>query len=1091
MVEAGPAVALPPEPPPPPPGLFRTASVPRGGKAYAPALRRCSSEYENTSTESSSMPASPVGAPGDLDFSGIQRESGMADSCAGQYFSPDGYGGIEACGARDMTGSVSITLPLLRLNSFGRSKTAPLSPPGRGRRVRKAYAQPRRAGGRAGGAGVQRDASEDEKRVSIVVSRSSQEGDKNGDGYEKAPRRRVGFTQDNDYGGSGSGSGAELYTDEEMTPSEFAEVRAEALELLTAKHVYHDTSTFKNLKTRVVTLLGQRKLLEFFLSFAFLLFAGIDFFLFGLRISYLPRPAEGSFPQGLEHSLDALHIVFLFLHLLAPAMFAGNVYSAFLKRYKSRDMFIDIVAAVPTSVIAWVWFRGNPLWRINKLFLLLTTPRRFGSVIDRLSLEFQLSPLIIRLIRHICLFILIAHWTSCVWYLTVKADLDDPEKPSLLPLLGIESSTSWVAHDPDLWRLYCLGFDWALKYLCGYGVIGPFPHSDRQVVLMLVVAMMGICMYATFLGVVSTIVSEAATNGPVARLRAKLDEVTDALNSVKMPTSFTDETKKYYRHVFSHAGTVGTSDILNDLPNNLLDRVNCVIARDVVHSVPMFRDISDEWVLQSLMELLTPKIFLPMIPLVSIGDYGAEMIFVQRGELAVLDADGQTVRVLSPGSYYGEQALLGSVVRQTSVQTLSSVLILVLSKFDFQKLVEIVPVLGWHMEDFLEKRKALRESGEDAFLDDDNVSIVSDQSGTDGLGMSGISGGGGPARRLSFVSRGSLPRDRTLSSARKLSYRRSKSASVTSRRSFGAASLGSSLGRRASTGAMSMGAEPVVPFAGSRHDTSRGGAGTESQSTDDFDRDNPEYKSDGKASSTPSSPSSSPQQRTLGVGKPPQLRSPSGRLQLRKSQQQLSDLLQGGDDQTGGFLFGGGGGGGEGKMKRTASIHSLGSHSSVHSLKGLAVKAVGKDRRTSVLPKNSGKAPHRDPKQRSNSDEHLNTSARSDRRYSTRSNVSTSSVSPPPDSLSLSLGGPVPHDRRLSTLSTSHSNSDRRHSCVSNSSHASARSMRGNSKRPRPPRINAGGGDRDNPPPPQEDQCSVDELTTGSRNSLEDLLDDE
>ena len=471
----------------------------------------------------------------------------------------------------------------------------------------------------------------------------------------------------------------------------------------------------------------KKKLLDFALALTQIVLTQLEVLLVTFRLCYLYTAATDSPLKPVEILLDVLEVCYVLAHLLSPPLTHG-VYAAPTLEHtmlyvRTPQFWLDLVMALPTGCVGWAFGSTNALWRVNKLAGVLTFMQRFDTVLQRLSVEYQLSPLVVRLMRQAAVFVTCAHLFSCLWYIVVQKDIEEGISVSaILTLNEYNPVHGWVDGGKNKQRLYLLGFDLAVKLMCGYGVVGGFPQSERQIAIMLAIAMVGISLFALFLGTVTTFVSEMAMNNASERLRVKIDEVSDSLSQMNMPRSFVEETKKYYMQVYKMAGSVGHTGLLNDLPPTLLVRVNHEIAKNVVRRVPMFANIADAGCIDDLMVRLLPKIFLPDICLVKAGDFGSEMFFVQSGELIVLDERDDVKRVLNQGGFYGENALLRPVVRTTSVYTLTSCMLFVLAKADFLECLKEYPILSDHLDDFM-----FQSNHSDA---DDKIDDEASQSGS-------------------------------------------------------------------------------------------------------------------------------------------------------------------------------------------------------------------------------------------------------------------------------------------------------------------------------------------------------------------------
>ena len=68
--------------------------------------------------------------------------------------------------------------------------------------------------------------------------------------------------------------------------------------------------------------------------------------------------------------------------------------------------------------------------------------------------------------------------------------------------------------------------------------------------------------------------------------------------------------------------------------------------------VPMFRE-ADEDFLDAIVSMFTYEVFLEGDMIISAHTHGSTMYFIQHGEAKVINRNGQVVRVLVDGDYFG------------------------------------------------------------------------------------------------------------------------------------------------------------------------------------------------------------------------------------------------------------------------------------------------------------------------------------------------------------------------------------------------------------------------------------------------------
>ena len=74
--------------------------------------------------------------------------------------------------------------------------------------------------------------------------------------------------------------------------------------------------------------------------------------------------------------------------------------------------------------------------------------------------------------------------------------------------------------------------------------------------------------------------------------------------------------------------------------------------RDVLKMVPMFKD-ADEDFLSAIVSMFTYEVFLEGDVIINTHTRGSTMYFIQHGEAQIINRNGQVVRVLVDGDYFG------------------------------------------------------------------------------------------------------------------------------------------------------------------------------------------------------------------------------------------------------------------------------------------------------------------------------------------------------------------------------------------------------------------------------------------------------
>jgi CRP-like cAMP-binding protein len=116
---------------------------------------------------------------------------------------------------------------------------------------------------------------------------------------------------------------------------------------------------------------------------------------------------------------------------------------------------------------------------------------------------------------------------------------------------------------------------------------------------------------------------------------------------------------------------------------------------DVLRQVPLFAELDAEE-LESLRDAMHERTFAAGERVTAEGASGDGFFIVESGE-AEAAAQGQPLRVMTGGDYFGEIALLMGSERTATVTALTDLRCYVLEPLDFRALVEGNPPIAWHL----------------------------------------------------------------------------------------------------------------------------------------------------------------------------------------------------------------------------------------------------------------------------------------------------------------------------------------------------------------------------------------------------------
>jgi voltage-gated potassium channel len=173
-----------------------------------------------------------------------------------------------------------------------------------------------------------------------------------------------------------------------------------------------------------------------------------------------------------------------------------------------------------------------------------------------------------------------------------------------------------------------------------------------------------------------------------------MEQLVAFMNYRKIPAHLRDRSIDYYRYLWQAGLDHDESEVLSRLPPSLRTEVAMFLNRDLIKSVPMFREAPDAFIREVALEL-RPLVLMPGDYAVRAGDKGRSMFFVSRGVLEAVSADGTTVlRTLSEGDFFGEIALLFDENRTASVRAVEYCDVYRLDRELFEHVMERYPEIA-------------------------------------------------------------------------------------------------------------------------------------------------------------------------------------------------------------------------------------------------------------------------------------------------------------------------------------------------------------------------------------------------------------
>eukprot|EP00592_Proboscia_alata_P010539 CAMPEP_0194364498 /NCGR_PEP_ID=MMETSP0174-20130528/12409_1 /TAXON_ID=216777 /ORGANISM="Proboscia alata, Strain PI-D3" /LENGTH=2019 /DNA_ID=CAMNT_0039138563 /DNA_START=856 /DNA_END=6918 /DNA_ORIENTATION=- len=347
----------------------------------------------------------------------------------------------------------------------------------------------------------------------------------------------------------------------------------------------------------------------------------------------------------------------------------------------------EVITALPIDIVALIFgSRYCNILRVTKIVRAFDVFAYLKEA-EKLMSEFKFgSQPMRRVLKLNFLMVLVCHWVGCFWYLI--AELGEAFNFNTNWKYEDENNTSLSISHSDLGGAsgYLRSVYWAIVGMStvGYGDI--IPTNDLETIFSTITILFGGLVLPAIVGGLAAYMGNL--NMAVTIHKQKIGKIRSYMRKSHLEFSLIDKVLRFYDYLWSRQGGIDEQGILDELPGPIRQRVAIYVNGGPINSIPFFSSC-DEGIKEHLVSLLKPRVFLPNDTIAYEGEVGKEMFLIERGHVKVSSSDKKvTFCTLEEGDFFGESCLLSSTGRTASVFALTYCDCFVLSKNDFNEMLE-------------------------------------------------------------------------------------------------------------------------------------------------------------------------------------------------------------------------------------------------------------------------------------------------------------------------------------------------------------------------------------------------------------------
>lgn len=386
----------------------------------------------------------------------------------------------------------------------------------------------------------------------------------------------------------------------------------------------------------------------------------------------------------LDYFFDACNIL--------DGVFCANVFTIFRdgevvssrlaiwRIYVHDRLWIDIMAFLPYDLLAllvsyrsvsFVYF-VRALLRIPKLFKVSILGRYYGHV-ERLVGYMKIHPLLFRFVEVTLLFLTVAFYVACGWYLFASYQFvafchGVVDAPDTLPckFFGTWVEQQYLSFKLPVtggtqWARFLRSINFAIPILTGEFITDIRPWNEQESFFAFLVMFCGLTVNGAIVGNIVSVVSDA--NEETTRLYRQREQLREYLHTNSLPKHLVQTSTAFLSYLISAEGsmTLKRDSMFSELPHALKVDIDLHLKTLPYLRRCTFFDFCSDDILRGIAAQLRVQLYTKGDKIISAGDLGHEMFFLQSGTVDVVGGDestGYTVySTLEEGAFFGETGL--------------------------------------------------------------------------------------------------------------------------------------------------------------------------------------------------------------------------------------------------------------------------------------------------------------------------------------------------------------------------------------------------------------------------------------------------